>query len=396
MLEAGSSKPQPWVRLPASSFKLPAPLFAARISPVRILLFVALLSAVSLAQSTSDDYDEFGFPITFDAQIVTRNVVIRSFGVESESALGGPLKNSRDIYLMQKLLEKVGELYGIEISQREVKDIEARQIAAFKSEADYYDDLLQNGLTPTTNQQKIRNDLLQAHLGQLFRFGFLARGQRLLPWDPAATPREILIAYKNDPQRLNAGSLVKWRELLIDIPAAERKKAQAARIVNPNLTDAHVEAQIRAKVEPLAIKAGEMLKAGKSLAEIAAELNLKVREAAREVTSQASKEPATLFLQKAKAGERSDLLELKRSRWLILEVDVVHRPGDVSLSDPKLVMRYKQMVGELKQAKAEYLLRLRALDKTDIRPARVKRDLRTLCLDRLHHAQRKLRELGLH
>ena len=103
-----------------------------------------------------------------------------------------------------------------------------------------------------------------------------------------------------------------------------------------------------------------------------------------------------MFLQKAKAGERSALLELKRARWLILEVDVVHRPGDVSLSDPKLVMRYKQMVGELKQAKAEYLLRLRALDKTDIRPARVKRDLRTLCLDRLHHAQRKLRELGLH
>ena len=48
---------------------------------MRILLFVALIAAVGSAQSKSDDYDEYGFPITFDAQIVTRNVVIRAAGV---------------------------------------------------------------------------------------------------------------------------------------------------------------------------------------------------------------------------------------------------------------------------------------------------------------------------
>lgn len=363
---------------------------------MRAPLFVALFSSICLAQGSSDDHDEYGFPITFDAQIITRNVVMRDVGLESEEDVGGSFKNLRDAYLMQRLYEKVGELYGIEIDEREILDYEQREMARFKSEAGYFDYLLQKGLTPEANRQKLRKDVLQAYLGQLFRNGFISRGQRLLPWDPNPTPREIKIAYENDPERRAAGSKLRWRELLIDIPAAERRKAAAARIINPNLTDADIEAKIRAKVEPLANKAREMLKAGKSIDEIGKAIKIEVKLVDQEISNEPSEEPRLAFLQKAKAGDSSGLIELARARWSLIIVEAVNRPSDVTLADPNVVKYYLKMVGTLKQDKAQYLLRLRALEKTDIRPARVKRDLRKLCLDRLRQAQRRLRALGLH
>ena len=363
---------------------------------MRTPLALILLAALATAQDAGDDYDEFGFPITFDAQIFTRSDIVRAAGVESEEQLGGPLKNSRDIFLMQRLLEKVGELYGIEVTQQQIKDYVAKEIAGFESEAAYYDSLLQRGLSPSDREEEIARQALQYQLQQLFVNGFIARGQRLLPWDPNPTPREILIAYKNDPERLSAGSEVIWRELLIDIPAQDRRKAAAARLLNPDLTEEQIEAKIRAKVEPLAKKAQEMRKAGKSIDEIGKELGLEVKKVVREITPEPSTEPRVAFLQKAKAGETSDVIELARARWSVIEVKSVNRPGDVSLKDPKVVRYYEQMVAALKQQKGEYLLRLRALDKTDIRPARVKRDLRKLCLGRLRQAQKGLRRLGLH
>ena len=50
----------------------------------------------------------------------------------------------------------------------------------------------------------------------------------------------------------------------------------------------------------------------------------------------------------------------------------------------------------LKQAKAEFRLRLRALDKSIVEPERVREGLRKLLLDQLGSAHGKLLALGLH
>ena len=82
--------------------------------------------------------------------------------------------------------------------------------------------------------------------------------------------------------------------------------------------------------------------------------------------------------------------------WVVLHVLQVSRPGDLTLDDPKVVNAYRQRIGELKQRKAEYTLRLRALDETDLRPERVRTELRELILTTLKQARRELRKLGLH
>ena len=92
---------------------------------MRILAGLILFALLAGAQE--DDYDEFGFPITFDADVITLNDVVRSAGVDNVEAIGS-VRNERDKFLMERLLEKVAELYGLEISVREVEDLAAESI----------------------------------------------------------------------------------------------------------------------------------------------------------------------------------------------------------------------------------------------------------------------------
>jgi hypothetical protein len=360
---------------------------------VRLLLALAVLAA--LASSQDDDHDEFGFPITFDADVITRNDVVRSAGVDSEEQLGS-MRNERDKFLMERLLEKVAEIYDLQITTREIDDWIARDIARFDSEAKFYDSLLQEGLTLELKKEEIRRKLIEGHLHQLFQLGFLARGHKLLPWDPNPTPREIKIAYENDPMRRNAGVDVKWKDLLIDIPAKDRKKIQGKRLFDPDITEEWVENEIKKRVEPLVAKVKERLKAGKSLDEIGLELNLKVAEKVRSFPREIQKDAAKAFLQQAQKGQTSAPVPLPHARWVVLHVVQIHRAGDTTLDDKRVVAAYKGRIAQLKRRKAEFTLRLRALDKADLRPERVRRDLRQLILSELRQARRGLRELGIH
>ena len=56
---------------------------------MRILAGLILFALLAGAQE--DDYDEFGFPITFDADVITLNDVVRSAGVDSVEAIGSML-----------------------------------------------------------------------------------------------------------------------------------------------------------------------------------------------------------------------------------------------------------------------------------------------------------------
>jgi len=360
---------------------------------VRILAGLILFALLAGAQD--DDYDEFGFPITFDADVITLNDVVRSAGVDSVEALGS-VRNERDKFLMERLLEKVAELYGIEIMVREVEDWIARDIARFDSEAEFYDSLLQEGLTLELKKQEIRRKLLDYYMMQLFQYGFIARGQKLLPWDPQATPTEIKTAFENDPARVNQGTQAQWQDLVIDISKKERGKINLKRAMDPDISQESIDEEIRKKVEPLVAKVRARLKEGKSLEVIAAEFQLEFATKERPLPKEPSEQPAIRFLQSAEPGTTSEPLALPRSRWVVLHMVQVSRPGDLTLADPKVVNAYRQRIGQLKQRKAEYTLRLRALDKTDLRPERVRTELRELILTNLKQARRELRLLGIY
>jgi hypothetical protein len=360
---------------------------------VRILAGLILLALLAGAQD--DDYDEFGFPITFDADIITLNDVVRSAGVDSAEAIGS-MRNERDKFLMERLLDKVADLFGIEITVRQIDDWMAQEIARFDSEAEFYDSLLQEGLTLELKKDEIRRRLLDYYMQQLFRFGFIDRGQKLLPWDPQATPEEIRIAFQSDPARKNQGIAVRWQELVIDISKQERARINLKRAMDPDITQEAVEKEIREKVEPLTIQVRELLNEGKSLELIAAELKLEFATREDRLPQEPSKLEATRFLQTAEAGATSEALGLPRSRWVVLHVLEIVRPGDQNLSDPNVVNAYRQRIGVLKQRWAEYTLRLRALDESDLRPERVRTELRELILTTLKQVRRELRTLGLH
>jgi len=360
---------------------------------VRILAGLILLAPFAFAQD--DDHDEFGFPITFDADVITRNDVVRAAGVDSEEALGS-MRNERDKFLMERLLEKVAEIYGLEISVREVDDWIARDIARFDSEAEFYDSLLQEGLTLELKKQDIQRKLLGHYLMQLFQVGFVGRGDKLLPWDPQATPREIKVAFETDPVRKNQGVDAQWQDLVIDISKKERGRINLKRAMDPDITQEKVDKEIREKVEPLVAKVRERLKAGKSLEEIAGELKLPFQIKTRSLAKTASDQPAIKFLQTAEVGTTSEPIALPHSRWVVLHVLQVSRPGDMKLSDPRVVNAYRQKIGMLKQKKAEFTLRLRALDQADVRPERVRTQLRELIMTTLKQARRELRALGIH
>ena len=360
---------------------------------MRILAGLILFALLAGAQD--DDYDEFGFPITFDADVITLNDVLRSAGVDNKESLGS-VRNERDKFLMERLLEKIAELYGLEITVREIDDWIARDIARFDSEAEYYDSLLQNGLTLELKKDEIRRQLLQFYLGQLFRNGFVGRGEKLLPWDPQATPREIKVAFDADPARQNQGITVQWQDLVIDISKKERGTINLKRALDPDITQEQVDEEIRKKVEPLVAKVNELLKEGKSLEVIAAQLKLEFTTKADRFPQELSDQPAIKFLQTAEPDTTSEPIALPRSRWVVMKVLQVARPGDSNLTNPKVVNEYRQRIGMLKQRKAEFTLRLRALDMADVRPERVRTELRDLILTSLKQVRRELRKLGLH
>ena len=189
---------------------------------------------------------------------------------------------------------------------------------------------------------------------------------------------------------------MEWQELVIDISQEERGKINLKRVMDPDVTQEQVEKEIREQVEPLVAKVREELKAGKSLEVIAVEMKLSFQKRDDRLPDEPSKVEAVRFLQKAEPGAVSEPLALPRAQWAVLKVLQIARPGDASLNDPNVVNAYRGRIGQLKQRWAEYTLRLRALDESDVRPERVRTELRELILTTLKQVRRELRSLGLY
>jgi len=365
---------------------------------VRWMPLLLLLIAPAAAQETdraADDHDKYGFPLRFDAEVITLNDLVRGAGLDSVEQMGN-IANERDKLLMEKLTEKVGQLYGLEVEDRDVNDWIERQIANFPSEAEFYDSLAQKGQTLEIYRQEVKRQVLSLRLGQLIEQGFVPQGRRLLPWDPNPSPREVKIAFRNDPKRRAAGAQVLWSEVTVSLTDKERKKIYAKRMLDPDISDEDLRKEEAAILEPRLAQARAALEAGKTVAELGAELELEVLEKAMEIDSEPQASPLVAFLQSAKEGDQSGLLDIGQARFLVVRVKEISRPDQLSLNNPAVVEHYRSRIAALKQEKATAILRLRALDKSSIEPPRVRVQLRELVLANLRQAHRELRSLGIH
>jgi len=357
-----------------------------------LLLFVSVAGA---QESPEDDHDKYGFPMRFDAEVITLNDLLRSLDRESVRQIGNVVVE-RNAILVQKLDEKVGALYGLEVEDREIGDHIERQIAKHDSEAEFYEYLAQQGLTLERFREDVRRKILDYRLQQLIRGGYVAQGKRLLPWDPNPSPREVKVAFENDPARQTAGKRVRWADVTVSLTEEERKKIAMKRFRDPDMTDEQVSEERAALLEPRLEKARELLAAGKGVAEIGEALGLPVLEREAEVDGEGGGSALRAFLRTAEEGQRSGLLKIREGAYIVVEVRGISRADQLTLNDPQVVNAYFARIAQAKQMKARSILRLRALDKSSVRPRRVREDLRELILTDLRAAQRKLRTLGLH
>jgi len=371
---------------------------ADTLGAVRIaaLLLLAALAVAQDAPEREDDHDKFGFPIRFDADVITIHDLVRSAGVDSVEQLGN-VAGGRDKLLIEKLNEKVGELYGLQVEPREVSDWLEREVARFDSEAEFYEQLAQQGQTLELHRLDIRRRILAFRLQSLIANGFVTEGRRLLPWDPRPSPQEIRIAFDHEADaRRAAGSRIRWEEVSVSLTAEERKKIFAQRLFNPDLTEEELESQVQALLKPRLEKARAALKAGKSIREVAEALSVPVEERTGVREDLPDESPITGFLKTAERGQQSDLIELPQSRFLIVRLTGIQSSGSRTLADPTVVEEYFGRIAAHKQEKARAILQLRALDKTAVTPPRVREELRELLLTNLRQAHRELRQLGIH
>jgi hypothetical protein len=359
------------------------------------LSLVLLLSSIAFGQSGNDDHDKYGFPITFDSEVITLTDLVRAQGLDDITQIGR-VGQARDTLLMEKLTERVGELYGLTVENRDIEDWIKKQILTFDSEAEFYEDLMQQGLTLETFREETKRKVLAQRLDSLVQRGFLPQGQRLLPWDPQPTPKEIRIAFVNDSSRGAAGTRVIWHELRVEISQKKRQSIYSARIINPDLSDADLELKVTEALAPILKSAREGLAAGKTLEQVAKTLNLNVTRKGLEIANEPSESPLLRFLQKAESGAQSELIDIGKGRFLVARVEQLDRSTSVTLNDPRVVESYRQRIAELKQKKANFTLRVRALDKSIVRPERVRKQLRKLLMTELGAAHAELRKLGLH
>lgn len=368
-------------------------LSSVRLLPVLLLVFP--LASSAFGQGTADDHDKYGFPITFDAEVITLTDLVRAQGLDDITQIGR-VDKARDILLMEKLTERVGELYGLTVENRDIDDWIEKQILSFASEAEFYEDLLQQGLTLETFREETKRKVLAQRLDSLIQRGFLPQGQRLLPWASQPTPNEIRIAFERDPERRAAGTRVIWNELRLDVSPKKRESIYSARILNPKLTDADLELKVIEAIKPILKTAKDGLAAGKTLEQIAKTLGLKVVRRGIEIGDKQTESPLLRFLEASEPGAQSEFIDIGKGRFLLARVEKLDRSAAVTLNDPRVVDAYRQRIATLKQKKAQFMLRLRALDKSIVRPERVRKELRKLLMTELGAAHSELRKLGLH
>jgi len=353
------------------------------------------LGRLGAARAEEDRHDVAGFPITFNEEIITRNDVLREIGGD-EKMLGDAkvLADLRDGLLRRKLAEQVAADLGVQVTDEEVDRIVRAQIEYHGGEAKFFEWLYQRGDTLARFRNGIMQQVLAKKLDRLFAIGFTPGQSTLLPWRVRPTPREIGLAFKNDPARRRARIEVERIDLTVGLTRDERVKLAMRRM--DGLSQKEFNKEAGEILGPRVEKAMALVRDGDVSA--AAELpGTEVEKAWVEIEKGESARPDVEFLRTGEVGAWSkpfpqpDGASVRLLRVLERKLPIT---GDVPTVEAS--REYEIRIRELRGRKWRAVARLRALDKSTVRPERVRIGLRKQLVAELRAAEKTLRAFGIH
>ncbi len=345
------------------------------------------------AEKKAKKPDPFGFPITFNEEIITRSDVLRSLGAR-ESDLGSPavLRAERDKLLRDKVVQLVAASLGITV----IKDELDARIQALKDnyggDAKYFEWVAQQGYTQARFRETQRQLILRAKLDRMLIAGISPDGRTLLPWAIRPSPRELRLAFENDPIRKEAGVAASWVEFSIELTNDEKRPLMLLM-----MEDDVTPEDIREKTEEVLQPRLDAL-----LARIASEGFPAVAKTIptaktgdEELPEKKSDDPAMRFLQEGPVRTMSPPIPVKAGWRFLFVVDRIDA-SQLRLEDEAVAAVYVKRIQQLRSRKWEQILQLRALDDSTLRPPRVKAEVRKSMLADLKEAVEALRALGIH
>lgn len=364
-----------------------------------VLTFLVLAPAAfpqDAAAPEPSPYAAMGFPVTFNEEIITANDVARFLGdLPLEDLDPTTLRRNRDLLILRKINQRIAADLSLEVGEAELAEVIRRQIEVHQGEAKFYEWLAQQGLTLERFRNEQRQMITDQILKVMFHNGVSHDHRQLLPWRVGPTPREVEIAFKNDPEQ-RSGSL-RARRLKFKV-AVDPKTSQALSVkqYNEDLTDEQLAAEIEKDVRPRVDAAVAALEGGRPFADVARDHGVKDVEAmAREWLTLAGATEAEKFLAAAEPGAWSKPFRLPTGEYEIVLLVERSDPGGRKVTDPAVAEDYARRIRTLRATKWENFLRLRALNASTVEPPRVREEVRKVILASLKEAEDALKAMGL-
>lgn len=362
---------------------------------MRPVLALLLLAALAVPQERK--HDELGFPITFNDERITRNDVVRSIVAPGAQTTPGNIQARRDQILMEKLTQRIAELWAIKVHPLELDAIIRRQIETRGGEAAFYDHLRQNGLTLAQFEEQTRLKILWGNINFLLVHGITPPPTRkVLPWAVKPTPEEIRIAFRNDKRRARKrGRRVKRIVLTLELSNKEK-----VAILLKHQDDVGKATELVAqKTKELADEVVAKLKGGKTFLDVAQEhggdgIEGQLKEW-HKIPDKESRDPVVRFCQTAKEKTYSAPILQQGPLYLVVYLAERQDEKERGLDDAAVQVDYFNRIQTLRRERALALMRLRALDKSLLRPDFVRKGFREIIVSDLRAAVEELRELGL-
>jgi len=364
--------------------------------PRVLLLLLALLGA------DVPEHDAHGFPVTINGEVLTRNDVFRALGVRP-GALGGEgpqldqqIRNARDLVLRRRLLERVGAIHGLRISDKEVRDEASRAMERRGGEAKFHEWLEQAGLTVAGFEEQLRFELLDGRIRELLVRGFNRDG-KFLPYDVAWRPEEVGTAFARDARRRSGdGARARALELVLDLAPDERTRLVRRSMAQPD-PDAWVKAELASACRKKLETARERLAAGTPFEELVKEAGGDPARGERwiDLGEGSGDDPKLAFLRTAAEGDVSEPIELEHGGFVLIKLLERKSEAARGLADPAVAQEYARRIQAARMEQARARMLLAALDDSYLEPGRVRQELRASILAELAQARRTLQDLGL-
>jgi len=372
----------------------------------RILLWLLPLglAASALGQGSEveePDHDPLGFPITFNDEIITRSDVLRSMGITNPDVLGSPreLKKARDQVLFERLLERVADLHGITVSDRQLNDELQAEADRKGGEAQLFESLLQAGQSFEEYREEKRRQILSFYFEMMLMRGFTPE-QKLLPWNLWPTPQEVRTAFETDRARTAGIVRVRALDFVIRMTKAERDKL-VIQLSMGGKSEEWLEEQQSKILTPRLEAIRKELAKGTPFEQIAASQGSDV-EAQKErwipINEEMGKggDPRVAFLREGPLNQPSPAFSTAGGEFRFFCVLERDDGGSATLQNPEIYQKYRVLIHQIRARRAGALIKIQALDSSTIEPDRIGRELRDSLLAELRDSVNALRSLGIH